>query len=210
MINIKLNISQNKIVVGLIITILLAIVLFKLKKTTSEGFRSIYSSRIKTKCSPLPLPKSKPIPIIPTTCDNLIPKKNTKRQKTYLISLKNKITIHDDTDLNDVPEELKEEIKDAAKLIAIRDKYPDNHKLEEIIVNDIHEPGKNGPKIKAFLQSIKGKRFLQKIKRRNIQTIEIDEDIVNEPTTSYPPTVTDNADSKFDFVKCEYDNGYRI
>ena len=122
----------------------------------------------------------------------------------------NDIVIDDEGELDNVPNDLKQEAKDAARLLAIRDKFPDNHKLEEIIANYIHHPDKNGPKIKAFLESTRGKRFLQEIKRRNKKEIEINEDIVNQSTTSYSPTVIDKGNSKFNFVKCENDNGYSI
>tara|TARA_Y100000389_G_C17332700_1_gene448981 strand:- start:302 stop:979 length:678 start_codon:yes stop_codon:yes gene_type:complete len=224
MINIYLD--KNKIILSILITLVLAFVLIKIKGEYKEGF--IFNIKyLKTSCPQKrkEVVKRKSINLfIPICKDIIIPSRNTPQQKAYINNLAKTLPDPDVEEL--IPIELlpfKEIINDIAKLSNIKSAYEkddETHRnLEIIIANTLFDVDKaellkKAPYIKKFLESqeiqdiLKQEEITDMKKEEILKDIKKNEELINKPTI--PLTPKEEEEIRTSFAKFSERCGVKI
>lgn len=215
MINIYLD--KNKIILSILITLILAFVLIRIKEGHKEGF--IFNDEyLKTSCPPKKkkVAKRRNINLYEPKCKDIIEStRNTPEQKKYVNTLANAIPEPDIKEL--IPIELvpyEEDIIKIAKLVIIKSVYKDEDEtqknLEIIIANtlyDVDKPNlyKDAPYIKKFLESEEIQDILNQETINDEETEEILDDIkknnniINKSTE--PLSLKEKEETRTTFAK---------
>lgn len=205
MINIYLD--KNKIILSILITLILAFVLIRIKEGHKEGF--IFNIKyLKTSCPPKKKKEVRRKSInlfIPICKDIIIPSRNTPQQKAYINQIAKTVSVPEEEIKDIIPIELlplTQDIITIAKLASVKTIYqPEDEtqkNLEIIIANtlfDIDKPEllEKAPSIKLFLESqeiqdiLKEKEITDEKKEEILKDIEKNKELINKPTIPLSP-----------------------